>query len=107
MLIALGVGCYLRQTFLSILLYADDVALLAPSLKGLQTLLHVTEEYCKQWDILLNAKKTKNLHFGKKCELPNLTLDGKAIVLWSLLCARTGLGVVPPRQVSSCPLQRG
>ena len=38
-LIMLGVGCYLAKTFLSILLYADDMALLAPSLKGLQTLL--------------------------------------------------------------------
>ena len=32
---ALGIGCYLREVFLSILLYADDMALLAPSLRGL------------------------------------------------------------------------
>ena len=76
---ALGIGCYLRQMFLSILLYADDMALMAPSLKGLQTLLSVTETYCKEWDILLNAKKTKNMVFGKKYELPELILDGKSI----------------------------
>ena len=78
-LVALGIGCYLLKTFLSILLFADDMALLAPSLKGLQTLLNATESYCKQWDILLNAKKTKNMYFGKRFILPQLVLDGKQI----------------------------
>ena len=76
---ALGVGCHLRDLFLSILLYADDMALLSPSLKGLQRLLSATEEYCKTWDIMLNAKKTKNLFFGKKHFLAPLQLDGKEI----------------------------
>ena len=78
-LCTIGAGCYLRRTFLSILLYADDMALLAPSLKGLQTLLSATEKFCQDWDILLNAKKTKNMSFGKSCQLPNLVLDGKDI----------------------------
>ena len=78
-LVALGIGCYLIDKFLSILLYADDMALLAPSLKGLQLLLNATDAYCKQWDILLNAKKSKNMFFGKEYNLPNLVLDGKAI----------------------------
>ena len=75
----MGIGCYLRSVFLSILLYADDMALLAPSLKGLQKLLTATESYCQTWDIMLNAKKTKNMVFGKKYELPKLVLDGKNI----------------------------
>ena len=76
---AIGIGCYLKNVFLSLLLYADDMALLAPSLKGLQTLLTATESYCKQWDILLNAKKTKNMSFGKMYNLPQLVLDDKPI----------------------------
>ena len=75
----LGIGCHLRNIFLSILLYADDMALTAPSLKGLQILLSKTEEYCKYWDIMLNPKKTKNIAFGRKSELAPLTLDGKHI----------------------------
>ena len=74
-----GIGCHLKGVFLSILLYADDMALMAPSLKGLQTLLSTTEAYCKKWDILLNAKKSKNLCFGKKHSLPLLQLDGNDI----------------------------
>ena len=75
----LGVGCHLRDLFLSILLYADDMALLSPSLKGLQRLLSATEQYCKTWDIMLNAKKSKNLFFGKSQTLAPLQLDGKDI----------------------------
>lgn len=78
-LCAIGIGCYLAKTFLSILLYADDMAPLAPSLKGLQTLLNATEIYCREWDILLNTKKTKNMIFGKQCQVSNLVLDSKEI----------------------------
>ena len=76
---AIGIGCQLRGHFLSILLYADDMALLAPSLKGLQKLISATEIFCAEWDIMLNAKKTKNMVFGKSCTLPNLTLTGTNI----------------------------
>lgn len=75
----LGIGCHLKDLFLSILLYADDMALLSPSLKGLQCLLTATEQYCKTWDIMLNAKKSKNLLFGKSHTLAPLQLDGKDI----------------------------
>ena len=46
-------------------MHADDMGLIAPSLKGLQTLLDACLSYCMEWDILLNAKKSKNLFFGK------------------------------------------
>ena len=75
----MGIGCHLRNLFLSIFLYADDMALISPSIKGLQKLLSATDEYCQQWDIMLNAKKTKNMVFGKSRSLPSLQLDGKDI----------------------------
>ena len=60
------------------------MALLAPSLKGLQTLPSAPERYCKKWDVnhvMLNAKKekSKNMCFGKKQNLCCLHLDGKTI----------------------------
>ena len=76
---SMGIGCHLREIFVSILLYADDMALLAPSLNGLQKLLSATEQYCKTWDIMLNAKKSKNLYFGKKHNPAKLHLDSKEI----------------------------
>ena len=41
------------------------MALLAPSLKGLQRLIDICNEYCAAWDIRLNSIKTKNMFFGK------------------------------------------
>ena len=73
-----GIGCHIRNAFFSILLYADDMCLMAPSLKGLQRLLILTEKYCKDWDIMLNPKKSKNIQFGtgslaraRACHLSN------------------------------------
>ena len=77
-LAAAGIGCHVKNMFLSILLYADDMCLVAPSLKGLQRLLRLTERYCVDWDIMLNPKKSKNMQFGRKLvNLPPLQLDGK------------------------------
>ena len=58
-LCAIGVGCYLIKTFLSILLYADDMALMAPSLKGLQTLLNATDNTAKSGTYYSTRKKQK------------------------------------------------
>ena len=73
-------GCYIQKQFAAALFYADDMLLLAPSIRGLKTLLNICEEYCIEWDICLNAKKTKNLYFGKKTNIShNLYLNGKCI----------------------------
>ena len=49
-------------------MYADDMALLALSIKGLQVLLDICSEFCVEWDICLNVKKSKNMYFGKRCK---------------------------------------
>ena len=68
-LMSLQKGCYYRDIFAAALFYADDMAILAPSIRGLQRLLDVCEAYCLEWDICLNAKKTKNLYFGKRSSI--------------------------------------
>ena len=60
-----GIGCYIQSIFAAAIFYADDMAVLSPSVKGLQKLLNICQEYCSNWDILLNAKKTKNMCFGR------------------------------------------
>ena len=64
---SLDVGCYVLDVFLAALLYADDMAVLAPSIKGLQALLDKCNDFCVEWDICLNAKKSKLMYFGKRC----------------------------------------
>ena len=61
-----GKGCYYDSYFAAALFYADDMAILAPSIRGLDRLLAICGRYCIEWDIGLNAKKTKNLYFGKR-----------------------------------------
>ena len=75
-----GIGCYIRNIFAALLLYADDMCILAPSLKGLQRLLSICSSYCEEWDICLNPKKTKNMYFGKTMEVKfQPTLNGAPI----------------------------
>ena len=73
-------GCYFHNVFAAALFYADDMAILSPSIKGLEYLLHICEEYCAEWDICLNAKKSRILYFGKRTTISYvLKLNGKAI----------------------------
>ena len=66
--------------FAAALFYADDMAILAPSIKGLQILLDTCASYCLEWDIALNSKKSKCLYFGKHADLLyDLVLNGKKI----------------------------
>ena len=73
-------GCYFLADFAAAFFYADDMVLLAPSLRGLDSLLRICGEYCSEWDICLNAKKSKNLYFGKRINISHdITLNGNSI----------------------------
>ena len=72
-----GIGCYVHNIFAAAMFYADDMAIIAPSIKGLQRLLDICGAYCDKWDICLNAKKTRNMSFGTKKEVGfQVTLNG-------------------------------
>ena len=47
---------------LSILLYADDVALIAPDADSLQIMLNKLSEWCCKWRLAINRDKTKIIH---------------------------------------------
>jgi hypothetical protein len=47
-----------RDIFLSILLYADDIALIAPDELKLQQMLDVVTSWCSEWKLHINASKT-------------------------------------------------
>ncbi len=40
-----GVVCQLRNYFIGCLLFADDVALLCPTIKGLKKMIAICEQY--------------------------------------------------------------
>ena len=56
------------------------MCVLSPSLHGLQKLLDICSDYCSEWDICLNAKKSKNMCFGKQIQFRfHPTLNGVPI----------------------------
>ena len=50
-------GCYFKETCFSILMYADDIILLAPSVSALQHLLDVCESELQYLDMSINVNK--------------------------------------------------
>ena len=97
-----GIGCYYIKTFMGALLYADDMAVLAPTLKGLQHLLKLCEDYCAEWDIRLNGKKTKNMTFGKGPTPPvKLQVCGQSIE-WVKTWVYLGVTLMSGHSFSCC-----
>jgi len=61
-----GLGCYIRHICFSVLLYADDIILLAPSVSALQKLLSVCESELQWMDMVINTKKSCCLRVGPR-----------------------------------------
>ena len=101
-----NVGCHILSVFLAALIYADDMAILAPSVKGLCILLEACSEYCLEWDICLNAKKSKLMYFGRRCSgLFTPSLDGSPLE-WVDSCAYLGICLVSSRRFKCSVIDR-
>ena len=48
------------------LMFADDIVLIAENECKLQCLLDVLHEWCNKWEVQINPKKTQVVHFRKK-----------------------------------------
>jgi len=57
-LMAHKVGCTLDNRIVNHLAYADDLILISPSVKGLQSLLNICSSYGSSHDIIYNRQKT-------------------------------------------------
>ena len=62
------VGCALDKTMVNHLayIYADDLVILSPSVKGLQKLLNICSEYGEEHDIMFNHQKTECMYLPVK-----------------------------------------
>ena len=71
-----GIGCHLIRTFVGCLLFADDLALLAPSRSALQSMINLCSDYCKKFCLQFNnTKKSKVMIFGKSFNAQCLPLN--------------------------------
>ena len=65
----LGIGIEIDGIIICILLYADDIVLLAKSEAELQSLILSMEQWCQLYQLKVNVNKTKIVHFRncRKC----------------------------------------
>ena len=56
-------GVELDDCTISLLLYPDDIVLIAPDEASLQTQLNVVYQWCRRWRMLVNKDKTQIVHF--------------------------------------------
>ena len=59
-----GIGCFVGSVCCNIILYADDMALLAPSWKALQNLINTCDACTRNLDMKCNASKSVTMIFS-------------------------------------------
>ena len=59
----LGCGVKFKEETISILPYADDIALITPDEQSLQLMLNKLTDWCSKWKLSGNPEKTKVIHF--------------------------------------------
>ena len=60
--------------------YADDIALVSPSLSVLRQMIQICEQYAMEYSIVFNPVKSKLMCFNSvTSDKPYLTLSGKPV----------------------------
>ena len=95
-----GLGCSLGLQCISVILYADDILLLAPSVESLQKLLTLVEVELCDLDMALNTAKSVCLRYGSRymnvCNnLVSITGDE---ISWVSTCRYLGVWFSASRQ---------
>ena len=60
-----GVGCFWRHHYVGAVCYADDLALLAPSLSALRIMLDMSIRYASSHSLIFNVSKTQLIIFSR------------------------------------------
>ena len=93
----LWIGCHLGFSWVNIILYADDILLLAPSISSLQSFLYICESDLDSIDMIINASKSNCLRIGPcwNCDVTSVKLATRngASIEWSNGCRYLGIFV--------------
>ena len=75
-----GIGCHVGPVYAGAFEYADDVALVAPSLYSLKCMIATCEEFAKKHQIIFNPTKSKLLCFNaSNAVTPHIKLNGQPV----------------------------
>ncbi len=77
-----GIGCYMGNSYVGSMGYADDIKLLCPSLYGMQQMVDMCIDYADEYNIKFNGSKSRMILFKiRQCKDSQRTLiiDGVTI----------------------------
>ena len=76
-----GLGCHIGHKSYSGLGYADDVTILTPAVRALQSILNICEDFAIEYNVLFNAKKSICMRVGSDGIPPNrlVSLSGSVL----------------------------
>ena len=76
-------GCYIGEVLINHLMFAGDICVFCPRVRGLQRLLDVCQAYAESHGIIFNCNKTVCMTFKAKSAkskvTPLLTLGGQNV----------------------------
>jgi hypothetical protein len=99
-----AIGCSFKCVFVSIIFYADDILLLAPSVDSLQRLVRICEYELKILDLTINFKKSVCTRIGPRCDAlcSDITTIGGVSVQWADTIRYLGVFIVCSRTFKCC-----
>ena len=98
------IGCVYRSFVVSIILYADDILLLAPSIDSLQKLVNLCHLELSTLDLAINVKKSVCIRIGPRFNAPccSITSIDGAILQWVDTVRYLGVYIVRSRTFKCC-----
>ena len=76
-------GCYVGDVASSVLIYADDIVLMAPTRSAMQRLINICEKFGAEYNLEFNPDKCETLLVGFNNFNIELSLNGKSIPIKS------------------------
>ena len=74
----LEIGCHMFGLFLALLMFADDIVLMAPTRMALNKLKRTCSQYCTEFCLSFNWKKSKVMIFSTRPDTQPPVADGWA-----------------------------
>ena len=75
-----AIGCHIGRVYAGAFGYADDLALIAPSLHSLKRMILICERYAEEFSIMFNPSKSKLLCYNMLTNaVPSIMLCGEVV----------------------------
>ena len=73
-------GCHVGNRFTGCFAYADDIVLLSPTVKSLNSMLKICAEFSNEYNITFNSAKSKVIVYGRNTQNVEIMFQGNMIL---------------------------